>query len=79
VKKKRKSSVWVRIVKAQDECFKYGRCDDCSKKLFRSSSHAAIIDGTNVSGICLCLKCLKHLREQIDAFRVLVLTGEDTK
>jgi hypothetical protein len=27
----------------------------------------------------ICKKCLKSLREQIDAFRVLVLTGEDTK
>lgn len=33
----------------------------------------------NISEICLCEKCLEDLREQIDALRILVLTGKDTR
>jgi hypothetical protein len=50
-------------------------CFGCSRKVkcvrIGSSCHAI--------GFSVCLECLKDLRQQIDAFRILVITGEDTK
>ena len=54
-------------------------CNGCGQRMHRKNKACEITLDFLLQKSFLCMKCLKALREQIDAFRILVLTGEDTK
>jgi hypothetical protein len=53
-------------------------CDFC-RKTFHKIFMIEIWNNKTTTNMYICQACLKSLREQIDALRILILTGEDTK
>jgi hypothetical protein len=65
-------------IRAANESIILGSCFGCCKSLDGDKS-IKITFRDFIGNVFICLDCVRSLREQIDALRILVLTGEDTK